>query len=31
MFQVAKIPKNRMKITNFIKRYYDVLKALFPI
>ena len=31
MFQVAKIPKNRMKITNFIKRYYVVLKALFPI
>ena len=31
MFQVAKVPNNRMKITNFIKRYYPILKKIFPI
>ena len=31
MFQVAKVPNNRMKITTFIKRYYDILKKIFPI
>ena len=31
MFQVAKVPSNRMKITTFIKRYYEVLKRIFPV